>query len=220
MAMTTAPVALGRRRRGRWAVGLVVALLALGAAGTVGLTRLAAHASDTTTPPVPQVTLAKVIRTTLSQEQTATGTLGYGAESSVAGSRPGTITALPGAGSVISRGQSVYQVDALPIPLFYGTLPFYRRLATKVSDGPDVLQLEQNLKALGFDDFGTPDETFDWQTRVAIQDWQKSLGLKATGAFSPGDVVLAPGRYASLRSPPNSAHPAPARSSRPPAPSG
>ena len=55
-----------------------------------------------------------------------------------------------------------------------------------------MLQLEQNLKALGYDP-GTVDREFDDDTEEAVEGWQADLGLEKTGAVEPGQVVFSPG---------------------------
>jgi len=182
------------RRRGhrtRWFAGAAVLVVVLGTGAVVVLSQ----ASEARTPvvPPPAVATASVTKTDLSDQEDADGTLGFGGESDVTGRKPGTITSLPATGTVITQGQSVYGVDAAPVPLFYGKLPFYRDLAAGVTDGPDVQQLEENLKALGYNDFGAPDKKFTTATAAALKKFQKAQGLPQTGTFSPGDVVLAAG---------------------------
>ena len=182
------------RRRGhrtRWFVGSAVLVVVLGTGSVVVLTQASeAHTSVVAPPPV---ATASVTRTDLSEQEDADGTLGFGSETDVTGRKQGTITWLPTPGATITQGQQVYGVDATPVPLFYGTLPFYRDLSAGVTDGPDVQELEENLKALGYDDFGAPGRKFTLWTAAALKKWQKARGIPQTGAFSPGDVVLAAG---------------------------
>lgn len=181
-----------RRGRTRWLVAGAVVVVLLGTGSVVVLTRVSSATPAKEAAP-PAVETAEVVKTDLSEEEDADGTLGYGDEDTVLGRKPGTITSLPAVGATISRCQPVYGVDAKPVPLFSGTLPFYRDLALGVADGPDVKQLEENLKACGFGGFGVPDKKFTAATAAALKKWQKSLGLDETGAFGPGDVVLAAG---------------------------
>lgn len=102
----------------------------------------------------------------------------------------GVITGLPAAGEVIESGSAVYESDGRPVVLLHGERPFWRDLTSGVSDGPDVLQLEQNLARLGFFD-REPDSRFDGWTSNAISQWQRSLGVPPTGTVSPSDVVVA-----------------------------
>ncbi|RSX53706.1 peptidoglycan-binding protein [Bifidobacterium goeldii] len=106
----------------------------------------------------------------------------------------GTITQLPVAGKQINTGEQVYEMDGVLVPLFHGSRPFWRTLETGVSDGPDVAQLEENLKELGYLHVQA-DRHFDWHTQEAVRQWQtKTLGLTgeaANGVFQPSSVALA-----------------------------
>ena len=104
----------------------------------------------------------------------------------------GTVTALPGAGSVIRRGGTLYRLDGEPIVLMYGSTPAYRALQAGVAEGRDVRELEENLAVLGFDP-GTVDDSFTSTTAAAVSDWQESIGLERTGVVQLGRVVFLPG---------------------------
>jgi peptidoglycan hydrolase-like protein with peptidoglycan-binding domain len=129
--------------------------------------------------------------------------LAYGGERVLTGRRPGTVTGLPAAGTVVDRGKPVYWVDAKPVPLFHGALPLYRDLSAGMADGPDVKLIEENLAALGHTGFGTPDEKYTTTTATAVKQWQKANGLEQTGRIAPGDVVVEPAaiRVASVTAP-------------------
>jgi peptidoglycan hydrolase-like protein with peptidoglycan-binding domain len=120
------------------------------------------------------------------------GQLGYSGTVQLIGARQGTITAIPATGQVLQLGQSVYAVDQRPIPLLYGSLPFYRALTVNVK-GEDVRQLERNLVDLGHAHL-TPDDTYTTTTANAVKRWQHALGVTETGTVDPGDAVVAPGR--------------------------
>ncbi len=186
------PGGVRRSRRARWFIVAAVFVVVAGTTSVVVLTNVTSHADQVAQAP-PSVEIAAIEKDDLREEEQASGTLGYGTESSMAGRKQGTITSLPSPGAVLTRGKPVYGVDAKSVPLFYGTLPFYRDLADGAADGPDVKQLEENLKALGFGGFGTPDKKFTSATANAIKKWQKALGLEQTGTFGQGDVVLAAG---------------------------
>jgi multidrug efflux pump subunit AcrA (membrane-fusion protein) len=81
------------------------------------------------------------------------------------------------------------------VVLFYGPLHSWRTLSDGVSPGPDVLQLETNLLALGFDADGTlvADDTFDEATTKAVIAWQESLGVDATGVVDLGTIQYVDG---------------------------
>ncbi|MBN9747619.1 peptidoglycan-binding protein [Amycolatopsis sp. A1MSW2902] len=178
-------------KRGRWFIAAGATVVVLGTTSAVVLTHVASGGEPAAA--AKPVATAEVTKSDLKEEENATGKLGYGKESALSGKKNGTVTWLPGRGDVLGRGKTAYTVDAKPVPLFYGTLPFYRVLNDGVDKGPDVKELEENLKALGYGGFGTPDEKFTSATATALKRWQKSLGLAQTGTFDPADVVLAPG---------------------------
>lgn len=62
-------------------------------------------------------------------------------------------------------------------------------------DGPDIVALEENLAALGFDPENaiTVDSTFDAQTEAAIARLQASIGANVDGVFEIGDAVFLSG---------------------------
>jgi len=180
-----------RRRRGRTAL-TAVAVLAVGGALTAALlTRSgSSQAADDTKAALPPNT-TKVTQQTLKDTETADGELGYGTSSTATGRSAGTVTSLPDSGQEFYRGQTVYEVNNKPTSLMYGALPAYRRLAVD-SEGPDVLQLEQNLKALGYTGFTVNDE-YTSATADAVEEWQEDRGLDETGAVELGQVLYASG---------------------------
>jgi peptidoglycan hydrolase-like protein with peptidoglycan-binding domain len=181
-----------RRRRVRWLIAGVVLIVVLGVGTGVVMTRQSERPAAAAEAPSPSDT-AVVAKVDLTERRSVTGKLGYGTEHALSGRKQGTITSLPAQGSVLERGSSVYQVDARPVPLFYSDIPLYRDIAQDMTDGPDVAAVEENLKALGFTGFGTPDKKFTTATANAIKKWQKSLGLDQTGVIGMGDVVVTPG---------------------------
>lgn len=169
--------------------GSTVVAIAAVVAASVGLGGNASPAPPATNGP--SLGAALVTRTTLRQTQQVNGTLGYGTPVRVSARTNGTVTWLPALGTVVGRGQQVYQVDNLPVPLLYGDRPFYRSLSAGDS-GDDVQELEQNLTALGYTGL-TPDTKYTTSTAVAVRKWQKDRGYPQTGTFDPAQVVLAPG---------------------------
>lgn len=103
-----------------------------------------------------------------------------------------TFTELPRLGAVIHRGESVYRLNELPVPLFYGPVPLYRALYLGVAPGLDVRELNQNLIALRFER-GVASDDFTSATEVAVAAWQGSLGESETGVVALGDIVVEPG---------------------------
>lgn len=138
---------------------------------------------------------AEVTRRDLEERQELDGTLGYGDTSQVSLTAQGTITALPALGTVVDRGQTLVEVDGLPVPLLFGDRPLWRQLGADVEDGVDIETLEANLVALGIAsaDELTVDQTWTTATTSAVKEWQESLGREETGVVSPGDAVLLPG---------------------------
>jgi len=63
-----------------------------------------------------------------------------------------------------------------------------------VMTGDDVLQLEQNLAAFGYDADGALviDGVFDETTTLAIEAWQADLGVEVDGIVALGDVAFVP----------------------------
>ncbi|MYW05683.1 efflux RND transporter periplasmic adaptor subunit [Streptomyces sp. SID3343] len=124
----------------------------------------------------------------------ANGRLGYTGTYRIVGGRAGTVTWVPRPGEVIERGGPVYAVDQRPVPLMYGSVPFYRPLDPG-SAGADVRQLEENLLAAGFSTAGElkVDDTYTATTARVVERWQHALGVEETGSIAAGDAVVAPG---------------------------
>jgi hypothetical protein len=134
---------------------------------------------------------ARVIRTTLVETKTVSGTLGYGDPVPIRAGGGGTLTWIAPVGSKVERGKPLFKVDERPVVALYGSLPLYRTLRDGVKGG-DVRQLERNLAALGRTGF-TVDDTYTGATAVVVRSWQADLGLPATGTVELGQVVFTPG---------------------------
>jgi hypothetical protein len=102
-----------------------------------------------------------------------------------------TITSLPAVGAILHRGQAVYALDGRDVPLFYGTVTPFRALYDGES-GPDVRQLQVNLKCFGFGSGLRVGGDFDGTTQNAVREWQRSLGMLANGIVALGDYVVEP----------------------------
>jgi peptidoglycan hydrolase-like protein with peptidoglycan-binding domain len=188
----------------------VVALVAaVGAGSWLAATRAGRASGETAAQPTVPTATATVRRGDLVSTEQVDGTLGYGTTDTgaatgtttrVVGKLPGTVTRLPAAGAVLERGQELYELDgATPVAFMTGDRPAWRPFAGSISDGPDVLELERNLEALGFDPDHemTVDDHFSAATTAAIERWQESLGLDQTGTIPLGQVVFLP--WTSLR---------------------
>jgi hypothetical protein len=187
-----APAAPKRRRLRLIGLGVTVAVLAAAVAAWASGDGDGGQAGDGSASRA--ASTATVTRQDLVSRTDVDGTLGYAGERSVVNHKQGTITALPGEGAVIERGMPLYWIENQPVALFYGDLPAWRSFQIGMSDGPDVRQLEQNLVALGHatEEELSVDERFTWATAVAIQRWQKAIGLEETGRVDVGDVAFLP----------------------------
>jgi peptidoglycan hydrolase-like protein with peptidoglycan-binding domain len=140
---------------------------------------------------------AAVTRSDVVERQQVPGTLGYDGSYPVAGTQSlsGILTWLPVLGTVIGRGQALYEVDGLRVPLWFGARPAWRAYRLGMADGPDVRQLEANLVALGHDPRRaiTVDGHFSPATAAAVRRWQRASGRARTGAVPLGQVVFLPG---------------------------
>jgi peptidoglycan hydrolase-like protein with peptidoglycan-binding domain len=174
---------------------LIVGAIATGVAITA-LVLESGGGSATASGPASATATAAVIRTTLASRQEVPGTLERAGSYTLVVQRPtGTITWLPGPGTVIRRGQVLYRIDGQPVRLLFGAQAAWRRLARRVLDGADVRQLKRSLMALGFTAYGalTVDDHFDWATAVAIKQWQRANGVAQTGVVPLGSVAFLPG---------------------------
>lgn len=100
----------------------------------------------------------------------------------------GSGSAKPGDGAKPGAGPASPSAPATP-----GT---GAEVAGPGAKGSDVRLLEENLYALGYRDFGRPDDKLTDATVTAIQRWQKSLGIAdPTGRVAPGDVEVLPGKF-------------------------
>lgn len=136
---------------------------------------------------------AEIARTDLVQSKTVDGHLDYAQRRTVKSPAEGTVTKAAEEGRTVTIGQRLYERNARPVILMYGPTPAFR--AMKVGDrGPDVLQLERNLRDLGFGASLYVDTRYDKGTEAAVKKWQKSIGIEnADGRVSRGDVVFQPG---------------------------
>jgi peptidoglycan hydrolase-like protein with peptidoglycan-binding domain len=145
-----------------------------------------------TEPSSKPVATATVTRQDLVVDDERDATLGYRGDFTVTSAAGGTLTWLPSAGQIVTRGQPVYRVDGRPVPLLHGGTPLWRKLFAGAGAGPDVRELEQNLAALGYFT-GRPDAAYTSATATAVRKWQKALGVDQTGTVEASAVVVLPG---------------------------
>ena len=105
----------------------------------------------------------------------------------------GTVTSIAEEGSVVGQGDTLIAIDQEPVAVLIGDLPAYRTMTAGV-EGDDVLQLEENLVDLGFDDVDgfVVDGDYDTATSLAVAAWQVSIGASPDGVVNLGDVYIAP----------------------------
>jgi hypothetical protein len=97
---------------------------------------------------------------------------------------------------VIGQGQVLYRVNnGTPVFLLYGRVPAWRPLSEGAT-GADVRQLNHGLVALGYahraDIAGLGWDYFSWETKYALEQLQKHLGLAQTGTLPLGQTVFLP----------------------------
>ncbi|MEA3501485.1 MAG: peptidoglycan-binding domain-containing protein, partial [Actinomycetota bacterium] len=190
------------RRPTTWIIGAMVI-----ASGVVGIGLLSSSSTSTTTDTAAALKYAEVQRTTLEDVTTLDGTLGFVAGEplvyagsadgivTVSAGAGGTITSLPAEGSVVEEGGILYTRDEQPVIVFYGDIPAYRTLNSRSTDGSDVLQLEEALTRLGYDEDGDfeLDGDFTYTTQEAIKAFQEELGIDETGTLQIGSYVFVDG---------------------------
>jgi multidrug efflux pump subunit AcrA (membrane-fusion protein) len=103
-----------------------------------------------------------------------------------------TFTALPAAGQIIRRGQSLYEIGGQPVLLLYGSVAPTRAFVAGMSPGHDVAELNANLQALGYGQ-GLAGDEFTAATGAAIRAVQSAHGASVTGELPLGSVVFEPG---------------------------
>ncbi|MES1248374.1 MAG: peptidoglycan-binding domain-containing protein [Actinomycetota bacterium] len=100
-------------------------------------------------------------------------------------------TSLPSVGAVVRRGGTLYGVDGRPAVLLYGPTPAWRSFAAAMAPGPDVAELNLNLRVLGF---GAPHgDAFTSATASAVARFQAAHHLAQTGELALGSVVFEQG---------------------------
>ncbi|MGW8974164.1 peptidoglycan-binding protein [Streptomyces platensis] len=177
-----------KRRRGL--VALAAAVTATAAtAGVMILTGPGKDASADGRGPKGPPTTTEITRTDLVQSKTVDGQLDYAQRRVVKSPVEGTVTKAAESGKTVSLGQRLYERDARPVTLLYGATPMFRTMKAGAR-GPDVLQLERNLRDLGFGAGLYVDVRFDEATKAAVKQWQKSLDVTSNGEVGQGDVVF------------------------------
>jgi peptidoglycan hydrolase-like protein with peptidoglycan-binding domain len=174
----------------------VAGVVVVGAAAVGGRWALAGNTGSPAGTPTASIatSTAQVVRADVADRQLVGGTLSHaGSYNLIAPGGQGTLTRLPAAGTVVRRGQTAYEVNGDPVPLFYGARPPWRPFALGMTNGPDVRELERNLVALGYGSGVTVDRHFSAATYWAVRRWQHAAGLPVTGTVPLGQVAFLPG---------------------------
>jgi peptidoglycan hydrolase-like protein with peptidoglycan-binding domain len=137
---------------------------------------------------------AAVERKTLTVTDDFSGTLGFAGDYDVIGGLPGMLTWTVPTGTVVTAGKRLYETNGHDrTSLMYGSRPAWRTMEPRSTNGPDILQLEKNLKALGFTRRGDKiDSHWDARTTAAVKRWQRKAGLPVDGSVGVGEVVFMP----------------------------
>jgi hypothetical protein len=169
-------------------VGIGVVVVVVTSSGSPS--KPAAHGGKTG----PGTGVATIERRDLVLTDTESGTLSYSDPQTVYDRVSGTITWLPRVGQRIKPGGTLFKVDGKPVILMNGSTPAYRDLTPADGDGADILELNRNLVARGFDAGGiTVDDTWQAATTDGVDLLQESLRETPTSSLSLGQVVFLPG---------------------------
>lgn len=135
-----------------------------------------------------------VERKTLTITEEFGATLGFAGDYGVIGGLSGILTRTVPVGALVEAGEWLYETDGRDrTSLMYGKRPAWRALGPSVSNGADVLQLEQNLERLGYTRTGFEvDRDWDSRTTAAVKRWQRDAGLTVDGIIELGEVVFLP----------------------------
>ncbi len=211
---------LARRRRALLWVAGAAALLAIG--GLIGSSFVKSPqqiAADTAAPP-PTVTTAKVVSQVLTSSVQMRGVVYPGTQYDVYPSAPEGDAAGTGTGSAagssatgggssgvavyISRldvagGQTIFNgeqlagIDGEPLFALVGRVPAWRDI-TSGESGPDVMELQKALAALGYYQGGDTPGFFGAATQDAVSAYYEHLGYTppAAGGVPMTDVIFLP----------------------------
>jgi len=182
------------RIRGRAAVTTVIAL-ALLAVALAASSALSSGGSHTAVQAVPTA-FAPLVRTDVVERQQVAGTLDYAGSYTITNGGPaGIVTWLPAPGAIVRRDRPLFRLATGAVTLLYGSTPSARELTLGIAPGPDVHELQLNLRTLGFDADGAlrANGRFDLATLVAVEQWQRARGTAITGDIAAGSIVFLPG---------------------------
>ncbi|MBT5276737.1 peptidoglycan-binding protein, partial [Ilumatobacter sp.] len=120
------------------------------------------------------------------------GTLGFGDPIALPNRSVGVLTYIPEAGTIMSPGDALYEVNEMPVVYLPGEIPAYRTMQDNV-EGTDVLQLEEYLDSLGLMEANdaTIDGDFTWYTENAVEEWYETMfGVMEQTSVDDGMVIF------------------------------
>jgi peptidoglycan hydrolase-like protein with peptidoglycan-binding domain len=180
-----------------WALAAVAVLVA----GVGGVVAMLGADHPAAAAGAPAANTEKVEKGALSALVSGAGILTYRARSDgspyvVVNQAGGVYTQLPAAGDKVGCGGVLYRVDNRPVLLLCGTVPAYRPLQLGLR-GPDVRQLNRNLRRLGDDTAAhvrvdPGQNAFTSATGRALRVLQRRTGVRATGTLALDDAVFLP----------------------------
>jgi multidrug efflux pump subunit AcrA (membrane-fusion protein) len=184
------------RRKRAWVVGAFVLIVVLVVTVALLVDRGGDGGSSDAAPKggAGAVSTVEVERTTLVATEDVDGTLGFEEPRRVVAPQGGIITSIAATGATLRRGAELLRIDDDPGFLLIGNQPMYRTLS-EGSDGPDVRQLEANMRALRRPDDPriSVDGDFDSATRRAVERLQRRLDVDDTGRVEVGQILFFPG---------------------------
>ncbi|MEW6969476.1 peptidoglycan-binding protein [Trueperella pyogenes] len=149
------------------------------------------EAQDSKSKLASDVSTETVVKGNLSESVEVKGLLSLGQTHTYGTQLSGTVTSIAAPGTKIETGSEMMRVNDTPIVAMRGELPAWRAFRIGMSDGRDVMQLEENLHQLGYFTH-KPDTHFDRQTASAIAKWKKDRGLDPNGTIELGRIVFTP----------------------------
>lgn len=186
--------------RTRALVGVLVAVVLVGALGWIGGSRIASPAelAARAEPPEPSLITVAVERRTLSADIVTRGDIGFADPVSVspvgATGEPDArqvVTRLPEEGAELVEGSVAGEVAGRPVLMLQGPLPAYRDLRPGAT-GSDVAQLEAALVRLGH--LASADETWTADTGAAVQSLYAAAGYVPNAADDSEEEALTAAR--------------------------
>lgn len=178
----------------RWWIPMLILIL-VGVAAATWYAMQTGESESTDTTAAAELSFAEVVVTDLVETSEYEGNLGRLAGDPVGIRLEGTVTWLPEEGTILEQGDVVAWVDNQPVVLLYGELPMWREMRDD-TEGPDVLQLETALTALGYNESEssmTVDETYSSATESVVEAWQEAIGAEEDGVVGLGEIVFARG---------------------------